>query len=88
MWKIPEESQLIFRSGGAAYEEDLQTKEKQKVLNGSGGTVDSVSMLDDELFVSGSDSGYFSLNQVRYLFGLSIKRNRFLQDCVVMEIKD
>ncbi|KAJ3275965.1 pre-rRNA processing protein, partial [Terramyces sp. JEL0728] len=68
LWKIPEESQLVFRGGGGgiAVHEDLvvmqellsQTGKKREKDNGlSGGTIDVVAMIDDEHFVSGSDSG-------------------------------
>ncbi|KAJ3258497.1 pre-rRNA processing protein [Boothiomyces macroporosus] len=72
LWKIPEESQLVFRGGGGgiAIHEDLvvmqellsQTGKKREKDNGlSGGTIDVVAMIDEEHFVSGSDSGAISL---------------------------
>ena len=43
-WKIPEESQLVFRSG----------------VKREGGSLESCVMLDEEHWVVGSDEGYFS----------------------------
>lgn len=71
MWKIVEESQLVFRGGGGGLtvSEDLvvletmgETAKKRSKDNGaSGGSIDQVAMLDEEYFVSGSDSGAISL---------------------------
>lgn len=68
MWKIVEESQLVFRGGGGGISitEDLvvleelsRTGQKREKDNGlSGGSIDTVTMIDEEYFVCGSDSGY------------------------------
>ncbi|KAL2913556.1 pre-rRNA processing protein [Polyrhizophydium stewartii] len=70
LWKIPEESQLVFRAGGGvSVSEDLvvmddlvkrdRRREKQETF--AGGVVDVVALIDEEHFVSGSDSGAISL---------------------------
>lgn len=46
-WKVPEESQLIFRANEAG--------------SGGGGSLDTVAMIDNEHFITGSDSGQLSL---------------------------
>jgi ribosomal RNA-processing protein 9 len=48
MWKIAQESQLVFRAGSAKGE-------------WAEGSVDVVRMLDEEHFISGSDAGSLSL---------------------------
>ncbi len=59
LWKINEESQLIFRTGS---DHPSQNTEKDRQLAmASGGSVDCVAMIDEETFVSGSDSGSVSL---------------------------
>jgi ribosomal RNA-processing protein 9 len=71
LWKIPEESQLVFRGGGGGLtvSEDTEVLEtlgavqrkREKDNGASGGSIEQVSMLDEEYFVSGSDSGAISL---------------------------
>lgn len=72
MWKIVEESQLIFRGGGSgradAAGEDLVVMDGVKKVpkadtqaGQAGGSLDTVAMLDEEHFVSGSDTGAISL---------------------------
>ncbi|KAM7198071.1 WD40-repeat-containing domain protein [Naviculisporaceae sp. PSN 640] len=56
-WKVPEESQLVFRGG------EKKTTSK-KVPAGSAaheGSMDRVAMIDDDLFVTGSDNGALAL---------------------------
>ena len=64
LWKILEESQLVFRSGGGlAVTEDLvvmdqlKTKERKKKDNSFGGSLDVVAMIDEDYFLSGDDAG-------------------------------
>jgi ribosomal RNA-processing protein 9 len=66
LWKIPEESQLVFRGGGGLQvHQDLvvmqewnQTEKKRMKDDGiSGGSIDVCLLLEDGLFVSGTDSG-------------------------------
>jgi ribosomal RNA-processing protein 9 len=69
LWKIVEESQLVFRGGGGGLtineglvvmQELGKTGQKREKDNGlSGGSIDAVAMIDDEYFVCGSDTGYF-----------------------------
>lgn len=67
LWKVVEESQLVFRGGGAP-------KKSKNLPNGSDsgidmqeedppheGSMDRVACLDDETFVTGSDNGSLSL---------------------------
>ncbi|KAJ1556085.1 pre-rRNA processing protein, partial [Cladochytrium tenue] len=75
LWKIPEESQLIFRGGGGSEViDDLATgillpteiEEKKRQLKeaasaGYGACMDTVAYIDEETFVSGSDTGAISL---------------------------
>ncbi|KAJ3016037.1 pre-rRNA processing protein [Thoreauomyces humboldtii] len=72
LWKIIEESQLIFRGGGSGTHEsageDLvvmdgvkKVPKLDKQAGLAGGSLDVVAMLDEEYFVSGSDTGAISL---------------------------
>ena len=58
-WKVPEESQLVFR-GGQGGEKKASSKIK-KASAAHQGSMDRVSMIDDELFVTGSDNGDIAL---------------------------
>ncbi|EFX03180.1 small nucleolar ribonucleoprotein complex [Grosmannia clavigera kw1407] len=62
MWKVVEETQLVFRGGGSG--------ERPATARASGidprsaaheGSMDCVALLDDELFVTGSDNGALAL---------------------------
>ena len=69
-WKIPEETQLVFRGGGktsaqgtleAADDEIGVTPANQPQTSSSHfveGRIDCVAMLDESTFVSGGDSGW------------------------------
>jgi ribosomal RNA-processing protein 9 len=70
LWKILEESQLVFRGGGGLKaSEDLVVmeglvgtgKKREKDSGLSGGSIDVVAMINEDFFVSGSDSGAISL---------------------------
>jgi len=57
LWKVVEETQLVFRGGGG---------EKKSKLSKSGpktqeGSIDRVAMIDEEMFITGSDNGSLSL---------------------------
>ncbi|KAL9092476.1 MAG: hypothetical protein Q9159_000823 [Coniocarpon cinnabarinum] len=75
LWKVVEESQLVFRGGGLTSlgklgpeqnrEEGDETTERPRAFEGS---VDRVIQLDSQLFVTGSDNGSLSL------FALSKKK--------------
>lgn len=68
LWKILEESQLVFRAGGGiSISEDLVVmdelkKEKKIDAGAAGGSIDVVAMLDEDHFITGSDSGYLQIN--------------------------
>lgn len=62
LWKVVEETQLVFRGGG--------TSEKKKARKTDGGvdvrsfaegSIDRVALIDEEIFVTGSDNGSISL---------------------------
>jgi len=62
-WRVVEESQLVFRGGGAAgskrRKEDGESEPESKGYNE--GSIDRIVMVDDETFVTGSDNGSLSL---------------------------
>lgn len=65
-WKVPEESQLVFRGG--AGEGGSSSSKKNRVPAGMDpasaaheGSMDRVAMIDDEIFVTGSDNGDLAL---------------------------
>jgi len=58
-WKVPEESQLVFR-GGQGGEKKAPNKIKKESA-AYPGSMDRVSMIDDELFITGSDNGDVAL---------------------------
>ncbi|EGS17190.1 uncharacterized protein CTHT_0065050 [Thermochaetoides thermophila DSM 1495] len=64
-WKVPEESQLVFRGGG---EGGSSNTKKHKLPPGMDpasaaheGSMDRVAMIDDDMFVTGSDNGDLAL---------------------------
>lgn len=65
MWKIPEESQLIFRGAINSIDTSLNDEEAQseskKEKASSGGSIDVVALIDEDTFVSGGDNGSISL---------------------------
>ncbi|KAI0672519.1 WD40-repeat-containing domain protein [Trametes maxima] len=73
-WKVPEETQLVFRGGGGSKwyddfdgmdvdDEARRTKAKESATteNFVEGSIDCVAMIDETTFVSGGDSGSISL---------------------------
>lgn len=73
LWKVGEETQLVFRGGGVAAAKG-KSKESSKGDGGlrvwqsvspellhAEGSIDRVAMIDDETFVTGSDNGALSL---------------------------
>ncbi|KAK5675738.1 pre-rRNA processing protein [Elasticomyces elasticus] len=67
-WKVVEESQLVFRGGGAGSKSKSKDKDnhstasseqQQKAYNE--GSMDRVACIDDETFITGSDNGSLSL---------------------------
>jgi len=72
LWKVVEETQLVFRGGGGESSSSKKKKkgEKAPALDAEGldpdslaheGCMDRVAMIDDELFVTGSDNGALAL---------------------------
>lgn len=66
LWKVAEETQLVFRGGGpGSSEKKLLAKNIAAGVdpksNAQEGSMDRVAMLDDELFVTGSDNGSLAL---------------------------
>jgi ribosomal RNA-processing protein 9 len=57
LWKVVEESQLVYRGGGMARR---QTEDGDSIAFAEG-SIDCVAMLDEENFVTGSDNGSISL---------------------------
>ncbi|KAI0768293.1 WD40-repeat-containing domain protein [Trametes elegans] len=74
-WKVPEETQLVFRGGGGSKwyddfdgmdEDDAQGRSKGGKENANSerfveGSIECVAMIDETTFVSGGDSGSISL---------------------------
>ncbi|KAK2067904.1 hypothetical protein P8C59_001603 [Phyllachora maydis] len=62
-WKVAEESQLVFRGGGGGSERRApalpSTADPRSLAHE--GSMDCVAMVDDELFVTGSDNGSLAL---------------------------
>ncbi|KAH8887355.1 WD40 repeat-like protein [Thozetella sp. PMI_491] len=60
LWKVVEESQLVFRGGSSEKKTKTPPGVDPKSLAHEG-SMDRVAMIDNELFVTGSDSGSLSL---------------------------
>lgn len=86
LWKVVEESQLVFRGGGApgthkalqtlrrAYEDDsgIELQDDEAYHEGS---MDQVAMIDDDTFITASDNGSMSLwnvNKKKAVFSLRL----------------
>jgi ribosomal RNA-processing protein 9 len=61
LWKIVDESQLIFRAPGSGVLEEELDEDEKKMKASAGGSMDVVAMINEDYFVSGSDSGAISL---------------------------
>ena len=71
-WKVPEETQLVFRGGGGSrWHDDLDGMDEEDNVAKGGkkgdgakaekfveGSIECVAMIDETTFVSGGDSGY------------------------------
>lgn len=55
LWKIVDETQLVFRGGGG------EKKSRSGPVKALEGSMDRVAMIDEEMFVTGSDNGMLSL---------------------------
>ena len=57
LWKVVEETQLVFRGGG----DGKKSRNKDAAPRVNEGSMDRVAMIDEEMFVTGSDNGCISL---------------------------
>lgn len=57
VWKVAEESQLVFRGGGGE-KKSRHSSSKPTALEGS---IDRVACIDEEMFITGGDNGNLSL---------------------------
>lgn len=57
LWKVVEETQLVFRGGG----DGKKSRNKDAAPKVNEGSMDRVAMIDEEMFVTGSDNGCISL---------------------------
>ncbi|KAK3945133.1 WD40-repeat-containing domain protein [Diplogelasinospora grovesii] len=67
-WKVPEESQLVFRGGGPGESKKNRASLPEGTHKDSlahEGSMDRVAMIDDSLFVTGSDNGALALWSVQ-----------------------
>lgn len=60
LWKVVEETQLVFRGGGGRFSEKKRDS-GQAVVSYAEGSIDRVALVDEELFITGSDNGSLSL---------------------------
>lgn len=67
LWKVVEETQLVFRGGGGPSSSEKKQLSKNAAAgvdpksNAHEGSMDRIAMIDDELFVTGSDNGSLAL---------------------------
>ena len=65
LWKVAEETQLVFRGGGSGSgvtkTNDDKTIKSSANLEFAEGSIDRISMIDEETFITGSDNGSLSL---------------------------
>lgn len=62
LWKVAEETQLVFRGGGAGKKVPAGVDPRTVLSEGS---MDRIAMIDDDLFVTGSDNGAIALWSVQ-----------------------
>jgi ribosomal RNA-processing protein 9 len=62
LWKVAEETQLVFRGGGASKKVPPGIDPRTVLSEGS---MDRIAMIDDDLFVTGSDNGAIALWSVQ-----------------------
>lgn len=60
LWKVVEESQLVFRGGGSTATR-TNRDDKSSAVGYAEGSIDCVAMIDEEMFVTGSDNGAINL---------------------------
>lgn len=65
LWKVAEETQLVFRGGGSrsgvTKTNDEKTAKSHTNRKFAEGSIDRISMIDEETFITGSDNGSLSL---------------------------
>lgn len=65
LWKVAEETQLVFRGGGSGggvtKANDDKTAKSPTNRKFAEGSIDRISMIDEETFITGSDNGSLSL---------------------------
>ncbi|KAL9104075.1 MAG: hypothetical protein Q9163_000927 [Psora crenata] len=71
VWKVVEETQLVFRGGGGEKRRPLQQQQQQQPKNNmiraeepysyAEGSIDRVALIDNETFITGSDNGSLCL---------------------------
>lgn len=57
LWKVVEETQLVFRGGGSS----KSKSSSRSAARTQEGSIDRIAMIDEEMFVTGSDNGSLSL---------------------------
>lgn len=57
LWKVVEETQLVFRGGG----DGKKSRSSSSVPRVNEGSMDRIAMIDEEMFVTGSDNGSIAL---------------------------
>ena len=63
LWKVIEETQLVFRGGGSADKKAKLSVDPRSLQHE--GSMDRIAMIDDDLFVTGSDNGSIALWSVQ-----------------------
>lgn len=61
LWKVVEETQLVFRGGGGDKKPRKLDKDRPAAPTFTEGSIDRIAMIDEEMFVTGSDNGSLSL---------------------------
>lgn len=65
LWKVVEETQLVFRGGGSGVSDKkkdaIPTANIDPLSMAHEGSMDRIAMIDDEMFVTGSDNGAIAL---------------------------
>jgi ribosomal RNA-processing protein 9 len=65
LWKVVEETQLVFRGGGSGISDKKRDATPaaniDPLSNAHEGSMDRIAMIDDEMFVTGSDNGSIAL---------------------------
>lgn len=76
LWKIVDETQLVFRGGGEGSKKRKAAGEIDHYMEGS---IDCVAMIDEEHFVTGSDNGsisFWSINKKKPIFTVPVAHGK------------